>query len=158
MLRPPTSKEDEMSLWVKWDVNSHKDEKIARLTDMQFRAFITIIAEVKTLRSGGIFKNRTHVKAVIGPRLGRAVDKLVEIGLLTESGDGLVAVSNYSRWQVDPTSTSRQQKWRDQNRGGITVPEQSRAEQSRISPTPLRKRTGTSQPTPLADLLGGRRK
>ena len=117
-----------MSLWVKWDVNSHKDEKIARLTDMQFRAFITIIAEVKTLRSGGTFKNRAHVKSVIGPRLGRAVDKLVEIGLLTESGDLVVAVSNYSRYQVDPTSTSRQQKWRDQNRGGITVPEQSRTD------------------------------
>ena len=147
-----------MSLWVKWDVNSHKDEKIARLTDMQFRAFITIIAEVKTLRSGGIFKNRTHVKAVIGPRLGRAVDKLVEIGLLTESGDGLVAVSNYSRWELQPRWTSGQQKWREQNRGGITVPEQSRAEQNRTSPSPPRTRTGTSQPTSLADLLGGRRK
>jgi len=29
------------------------------LTDTQFRAFITIIGEVKLLRSGGVFKNRT---------------------------------------------------------------------------------------------------
>lgn len=128
-----------MSLWVKWDVNAHKDPKIAGLTDMQFRAFVTIIAEVKTLRSGGIFKNRLHVKQVIGARLGRAVDNLVEIGLLTEGQDGVVAVSNYSRYQVDPTSTSRQQKWRDQNRGGITVPEQSRAEQNRNPYIPLDK-------------------
>jgi len=147
-----------MSLWVKWDVNSHKDDKIAALTDTQFRAFITLIAEVKTLRSGGIYKNRQHAKSVIGSRLGRAVDKLIQVGLLTESGDGVVAVSNYSRYQVDPTSTSRGQTWRARKGGESTVPEQSRAEQSRISPTPLRKRTGTSQPTSLADLLGGRRK
>ena len=143
-----------MSLWVKWDVNSHKDDKIAALTDTQFRAFITLIAEVKTLRSGGVFKNRKHAKAVIGSRLGRAVDKLIEIGLLTESGDGLVTVSNYSRYQVDPTSTSRGQKWRDQNRGGLTVPEQSRAEQSRTSPISSPKRDGKSRLLPIGEILG----
>lgn len=143
-----------MSLWVKWDVNSHKDDKIAALTDTQFRAFITLIAEVKTLRSGGVFKNRKHAKAVIGSRLGRAVDKLIEVGLLTESGDGLVTVSNYSRYQVDPTSTSRGQKWRDQNRGGITVPEQSRTEQSRTSPISSPKRDGKSRLLPIGEILG----
>lgn len=143
-----------MSLWVKWDVNSHKDDKIAALTDTQFRAFITLIAEVKTLRSGGVYKNRKHAKSVIGSRLGRSVDKLIQVGLLTESGDGVVAVSNYSRYQVDPTSTSRGQKWRDQNRGGITDPEQSRAEQSRISPLPSLKRDGKSRLLPIGEILG----
>ena len=146
-----------MSLWVKWDVNSHKDDKIAALTDTQFRAFITLIAEVKTLRSGGVFKNRKHAKSVIGSRLGRAVDKLIEIGLLTESGDGLVTVSNYSRYQVDPTSTSRGQKWRDQNRGGITVPEQSRTEQSRTTPISPSKRDGKSRLLPIGEILGVKR-
>lgn len=143
-----------MSLWVKWDVNSHKDDKIAALTDTQFRAFITLIAEVKTLRSGGVFKNRKHAKAVIGSRLGRAVDKLIEVGLLTESGEGLVSVSNYSRYQVDPTSTSRGQSWRARNRGGITDPEQSRTEQSRISPISSLKRDGKSRLLPLNEILG----
>ena len=143
-----------MSLWVKWDVNSHKDDKIAALTDTQFRAFITLIAEVKTLRSGGVFKNRKHAKAVIGSRLGRAVDKLIEVGLLTESGDGLVSVSNYSRYQVDPTSTSRGQSWRARNRGGITDPEQNRAEQSRTSPISSPKRDGKSRLLPLNEILG----
>ena len=143
-----------MSLWVKWDVNSHKDDKIAALTDTQFRAFITLIAEVKTLRSGGVFKNRKHAKAVIGSRLGRAVDKLIEVGLLTESGDGLVSVSNYSRYQVDPTSTSRGQSWRARNRGGLTDPEQSRTEQSRISPISSLRRDGKSRLLPLNEILG----
>ena len=146
-----------MSLWVKWDVNSHKDDKIAALTDTQFRAFITLIAEVKTLRSGGVFKNRKHAKAVIGSRLGRAVDKLIEVGLLTESGDGVVAVSNYSRYQVDPTSTSRGQSWRARNRGGITVPEQNRTEQSRTSPISSPKRDGKSRLLPLNEILGIKR-
>lgn len=143
-----------MSLWVKWDVNSHKDDKIAALTDTQFRAFITLIAEVKTLRSGGVFKNRKHAQAVIGSRLGRAVDKLIEVGLLTESGEGLVSVSNYFRYQVDPTSTSRGQSWRARNRGGITDPEQSRTEQSRISPISSLQRDGKSRLLPLNEILG----
>ena len=143
-----------MSLWVKWDVNSHKDDKIAALTDTQFRAFITLIAEVKTLRSGGVYKNRKHAKSVIGPRLGRAVDKLIEVGLLTESGDGLVSVSNYSRYQVDPTSTSRGQTYRARNRGGITDPEQSRTEQSRISPISSLRRDGKSRLLPVSEILG----
>ena len=146
-----------MSLWVKWDVNSHKDDKIAALTDTQFRAFITLIAEVKTLRSGGVFKNRKHAKAVIGSRLGRAVDKLIESGLLTESGDGVVAVSNYSRYQVDPTSTSRGQTWRARKGGESTVPEQSRTEQSRISPLPSLKRDGKSRLLPINEILGAKR-
>lgn len=143
-----------MSLWVKWDVNSHKDDKIAALTDTQFRAFITLIAEVKTLRSGGVYKNRKHAKSVIGPRLGRAVDKLIEVGLLTEYGDGLVSVSNYSRYQVDPTSTSRGQTYRARNRGGITDPEQSRTEQSRISPISSLRRDGKSRLLPVSEILG----
>ena len=141
-------------VWFKWVANAHRDAEISALTDTQFRAFITLIAEVKTLRSGGVFKNRKHAKAVIGSRLGRAVDKLIEIGLLTESGDGLVTVSNYSRYQVDPTSTSRGQKWRDQNRGGLTVPEQSRTEQSRISPISSLKREGKSRLLPIGEILG----
>jgi hypothetical protein len=144
-----------MSLWVKWDVNSHKDDKIAALTDTQFRAFITLIAEVKTMRSGGIFKNRTHAKQVIGPRLGRAVDKLIEIGLLSESGDGLVTISNYSRYQVDPTSTSRGQTWRARNRGGSTVPEQSNLEQNITPISP--KRDGRSRLLPVGEILGVKR-
>jgi hypothetical protein len=146
-----------MSLWVKWDVNSHKDDKIAALTDTQFRAFITLIAEVKTLRSGGVFKNRKHAKAVIGSRLGRAVDKLIESGLLTESGDGLVSVSNYSRYQVDPTSTSRGQTWRARKGGESTAPEQSRTEQSRISPISSLKRDGKSRLLPVGEILGVKR-
>jgi hypothetical protein len=146
-----------MSLWVKWDVNSHKDDKIAALTDTQFRAFITLIAEVKTLRSGGVFKNRKHAKAVIGSRLGRAVDKLIESGLLTESGDGLVSVSNYSRYQVDPTSTSRGQTWRARKGGESTVPEQSRTEQSRLSPISSLKRDGKSRLLPINEILGEKR-
>ena len=146
-----------MSLWVKWDVNSHKDDKIAALTDTQFRAFITLIAEVKTLRSGGVYKSRKHAKTVIGSRLGRAVDKLIEVGLLTESEDGLVSVSNYSRYQVDPTSTSRGQTYRARNRGGSTLPEQSRTEQSRTSPISSPKRDGKSRLLPLGEILGVKR-
>jgi hypothetical protein len=73
-------------VWFKWVANAHRDAEISALTDTQFRAFITIIGEVKLLRSGGVFKNRQHLKTVIGARLFRGVEGLLKSGLLTESG------------------------------------------------------------------------
>jgi len=140
-------------VWFKWVANAHRDAEISALTDTQFRAFITIIGEVKLLRSGGIFKNRQHLKTVIGARLFRGVDGLLKSGLLTESEDGVIAVSNYSRYQVDPTSTSRGQKWRDQNRGRSTDREREReGEKNRTPISP--KRSGSGRLTPLNEILG----
>ena len=141
-------------VWFKWVANAHRDAEISALTDTQFRAFITIIGEVKLLRSGGIFKNRQHLKTVIGARLFRGVDGLLKSGLLTESGDGVIAVSNYSRYQVDPTSTSRGQSWRARKGGESTVPEQSRVEQSRTTPISPSKRDGKSRLLPIGEILG----
>jgi hypothetical protein len=143
-------------VWFKWVANAHRDAEISALTDTQFRAFITIIGEVKLLRSGGVFKNRQHLKTVIGPRLFRGVEGLLKSGLLTESGDGVIAVSNYSRYQVDPTSTARGQKWRDQNRGRLTDRErEGEREQNRTPISP--RRSGSGRLTPLGEILGGKR-
>ena len=143
-------------VWFKWVANAHRDAEISALTDTQFRAFITIIGEVKLLRSGGVFKNRQHLKTVIGPRLFRGVDGLLKSGLLTESGDGVIAVSNYSRYQVDPTSTARGQKWRDQNRGRLTDRErEGEREENRTPISP--KRSGSGRLTPLGEILGVKR-
>jgi hypothetical protein len=100
-----------VNLWIKWSAQAHKDAVISSLTDTQFRAFITILEVAKEMRKGGEFRDRTHLAAVIGPRLGRAVPRLIAEGLLE---GGVVTVSNWSRWQVDPTSAQRQQKARAQ--------------------------------------------
>lgn len=143
-------------VWFKWVANAHRDAEISALTDTQFRAFITIIGEVKLLRSGGVFKNRQHLKTVIGARLFRGVDGLLKSGLLTESEDGVIAVSNYSRYQVDPTSTARGQKWRDQNRGRSTDRErEGEREQNRTPISP--KRDGRSRLLPVSEILGVKR-
>jgi len=105
-----------MSLWIKWSAGAHRDAVIASLTDTQFRAFITILEVAKEMRKGGEFRDRAHLAAVIGPRLGRAVPRLIAEGLLDVSGSGLVTVSNWSRWQVDPTSSLRVARHRAQNR------------------------------------------
>ena len=103
-----------MDLWWKCSAQAHKDAMISSLTDLQFRAVFTILGEAKQMRKGGEFRNRAHLAAVIGPRLGRAIPRLIAEGFLTESQSGLVTVSNWSRWQVDPTSAQRQQKARAQ--------------------------------------------
>lgn len=97
-----------MSLWIKWEANAHKDDKIASLTDTEFRAFITAISEAKQLRSGGIFKSREHLKACIGNRFGKAISGLIEKGLMGVDQAGVIAILGWHRYQVDPTSTQRQ--------------------------------------------------
>lgn len=120
-----------MSLWIKWSAGAHRDAVIASLTDTQFRAFVTILEIAKEMRKGGEFRDRTHLASVLGPRLGRAVPRLLAEGLLEVSHGGVVTVSNWSRWQVDPTSTLRQQRLRAQkeplSRKSHAI-EQSRAE------------------------------
>jgi len=123
-----------MGLWIKWDANAHKDDKIASLTDMEFRAFITAISEAKQLRSGGIFKSRDHMKLVIGGRYGKAIDGLIAKGLLGVDQLGVVAILGWHRYQVDPTSTRRQAAYVERQRSKeaeLTVSKRSRAEQSR---------------------------
>lgn len=101
-----------MALWIKWSAQAHKDAIISSLSDIEFRAFVTILEVAKEMRKGGEFRDRRHLATVIGPRLSRCVPRLVAEGLLETSGDGLVKVSNWSRWQVDATSAIRQQRAR----------------------------------------------
>lgn len=134
-----------MSLWIKWEANAHKDDKIASLTDTEFRAFITAISEAKQLRSGGIFKSREHLKACIGTRYGKAISGLIEKGLLGVDQAGIVAILGWHRYQVDPTSTQRQAAFNARRRSesaGLTVSKQhrerGREERDRENPpTPL---------------------
>jgi hypothetical protein len=142
-----------MTLWIKWAANAHKDAIISTLSDIEFRAFITILSEAKGMRKGGEFKDRKHLAAVIGARLARTIPRLIAEGLLTESGAGLVGISNWSRWQVDATSALRQQRSRAgkgaESRFGHAI-EQSRVEQRREEQTLTKSRM-----IPLHEILGG---
>jgi len=129
-----------MSLWIKWDVNAHKDAAISTISDTAFRAFIVAIAESKQLRSAGRFKSREHLRTCIGTRLGRAIPQLLEAGLLMQTGDGDILISNYSRYQVDPTSNKRQRDFlaRSSTKSPThNAPEQSRTRTEKNPPTPL---------------------
>ena len=134
-----------MGLWIKWDANAHKDDKIATLTDTEFRAFIIAISEAKQLRSGGIFKSREHLKACIGSHFGKAISGLLNKGLLGVDQAGIVAITGWHRYQVDPTSTQRQAAFTARRRsesGGLTESKHHRAEREKRErenkpPTPL---------------------
>jgi hypothetical protein len=133
-----------MGLWIKWDANAHKDDKIAGLTDTEFRAFVTAIAEAKQLRSGGIFKSREHLKACIGSRFGKAISGLISKGLLGVDQAGIVAITGWHRYQIDPTSTRRQAAFTARRRsetGGLTDLGRSREREE--------KREKENPPSPL---------
>lgn len=129
-----------MSLWIKWDVNAHKDATLSGVSDTAFRAFIVAVSEAKQLRSGGKFKSRKHLRVCIGTRLSRAIPQLLAAGLLMETGDGEVVISNYARYQVDPTSSKRQRDYMAKlstNRKGVDALEKSRERTEKNPPTPL---------------------
>lgn len=129
-----------MSLWIKWDVNAHKDAAISTISDTAFRAFIVAIAESKQLRSAGRFKSREHLRTCIGARLGRAIPQLLAAGLLMQTADGDILISNYSRYQVDPTSNKRQRDYLARlstKTKQVDAIEQSRTRAEQNPPTPL---------------------
>ena len=131
-----------MGLWIKWAANAHKDDKIATLTDTEFRAFIIAISEAKQLRSGGIFKSREHLKACIGSHYGKAISGLINKGLLGVDQAGFVAITGWHRYQIDPTSTRRQAAFTARRRsesGGITENKRyrERAEREQRENNPL---------------------
>ena len=134
-----------MGLWIKWDANAHKDDKIATLTDTEFRAFIIAISEAKQLRSGGIFKSREHLKACIGSHYGKAISGLINKGLLGVDQAGIVAITGWHRYQIDPTSTARQAAFTARRRsesGGLTETKQHRERETT-------ERERDKPPTPL---------
>jgi hypothetical protein len=136
-----------MSLWIKWEANAHKDDKIASLTDTEFRAFITAISEAKQLRSGGIFKSREHLKACIGNRFGKAISGLIEKGLMGVDQAGVIAILGWHRYQVDPTSTQRQAAFTARRRSesaGLTGNQHQRERERGRE-----ERKGDNPPTPL---------
>jgi hypothetical protein len=144
-----------MSLWIKWSASAHKDAVISSLTDTQFRAFITILEVAKEMRKDGRFRDRQHLSTVIGHRLARAVPRLILEGLLEVSGDGVVTVSGWSRWQVDATSAARAARYRAQkepeSRSRHAL-EKSRAEQRREEQT-----LTNTRPMQIGEILRGRR-
>ena len=127
-----------MTLWIKWSAQAHKDAVISSLTDTQFRAFLTILEVAKEMRKAGEFRDRQHLATVIGHRLARSVPRLITEGLLIVSGEGVVSVSGWSRWQVDATSAARASRYRAQKEPESRsnhAREQSRAEESREEKT-----------------------
>jgi len=144
-----------MSLWIKWSASAHKDAVISSLTDTQFRAFITILEVAKEMRKDGQFRDREHLSTVIGHRLARAVPRLILEGLLEVSGDGVVTVSGWSRWQVDATSAARVARHRaqkGQESRFSNALEQRRTEQNREEQT-----LTDTRPMQIGEILRGKR-
>ena len=135
---------------VEWD----KDPAIVALgTADRKLAFIKCIGEAKKLRNGGVFRDVAYLKAVIGQPYARAVNKLIEVGLLTVDNSGVVAISTYSRYQVDPKSTERGQRWRARNRGGLTDTNTNTNKNTNTPYVPRRGEDSNATPTRAFDIL-----
>ena len=100
--------------WIAMDVMVFDHPVIQSLTDTQKIAFFMTICKAKLLRKGGEFRDRKHLSTLLGAGYARALPRLIAEGLLQESDNGLVTISNYSHWQLDATSAERQRRHRAQ--------------------------------------------
>ena len=100
--------------WMPIDIFIFDHEVFQSLTDSQKCAYLLCIAKSKQLRRGGEFASRKHLATLLGVSYARAIPRLIAEALLEESQSGLVTISNYSQWQIDPTSPERQARYRAQ--------------------------------------------
>jgi hypothetical protein len=99
--------------WVKLDALLHRNPKIARLTDAQFRAYITVLGEAKLCQSEGEWPSEEHLRFAIGAKASRHIPTLVDARLLEVDRDGWVRVHDWNDWQPrDPTAAARSARYR----------------------------------------------
>jgi len=136
------------------DIFIFEHDVFQSLTDTQKCAYLLCIAKSKQLRRGGEFASRKHLALLLGASYSRSIPRLVAEGLLEESRDGLVTISNYSQWQVDVTSAQRQARHRAQKASGsrdVTTIERHGKETYKEKDT----LTKASRMIPLHEILGG---
>jgi hypothetical protein len=136
------------------DIFIFEHEVFQSLTDTQKCAYLLCIAKSKQLRRGGEFASRKHLALLLGASYSRSIPRLVAEGLLEESRDGLVTISNYSQWQVDVTSAQRQARHRAQKASGsrdVTTIERHGKETYKEKDT----LTKAGRMIPLHEILGG---
>jgi len=90
-----------------WD----EDERVAPLSDAAQLAWIKILSRAKRQRPGGSFGSLAHLEALLPQRLHRHIKVLAAAGLLSKDGDR-VSVTNWSRYQIDPTVAERSARHR----------------------------------------------
>jgi hypothetical protein len=140
--------------WMPIDIFIFEHEVFQSLTDTQKCAYLLCIAKSKQLRRGGEFASRKHLALLLGASYSRSIPRLVAEGLLEESRDGLVTISNYSQWQVDVTSAQRQARHRAQKASGsrdVTTIYRDRKDTEKEKDT----LTKAGRMIPLHEVLGG---
>lgn len=100
-----------------------KDGKVATLSSDGVRwAFVAIVLAAKEQDRQGFFDSLAHLKAVVSTTVADCVEELVDKGLLSVDPDGVIHVSRWTRYQIDPTAAARAKAYRERkpevNSGG----------------------------------------
>ena len=100
--------------WAKFDVGMPKDGKVATLSSDGVRwAFVAIVLAAKEQDRQGFFDSLAHLKAVVSTTVADCVEELVDKGLLSVDPDGVIHVSRWTRYQIDPTAAARAKAYRE---------------------------------------------
>jgi hypothetical protein len=91
-----------------------KDGKVATLSSDGVRwAFVAIVLAAKEQDRQGFFDSLAHLKAVVSTTVADCVEELVDKGLLSVDPDGVIHVSRWTRYQIDPTAAARAKAYRE---------------------------------------------
>ena len=105
--------------WIRLDARTPQDPAVVDLPNNEARwAFVVALCDAKQQRPPGEWASERHFRACVPTYVGRYLPVLVAGGLLAVPEDGRVTVPNWSKYQVDPTGTTRAQRSRN---GDVTV-------------------------------------
>jgi len=100
--------------WAKLDVGTPRDARVSTLSSDGVRwAFVAVILAAKEQDRPGGFESIDHLRAVVSPSVGDAIQELVDKGLLSVDPDGGVHVANWKKYQIDPTKSERAARYRE---------------------------------------------
>lgn len=104
-----------MPIFVKIDASMPWNDKVARLSDGQFRAYLKAICQAKQ-RDSHIF-DRRNLNSLLGEH-SRHVRHLTRAGLLDVLDGDRLAIHDYVQHQqpIDTTAARRQREWRERKR------------------------------------------
>ena len=119
-------------LYLRVDALMHRNPKIGRLSDAQYRAYMTTLCEGKLARSEGEWPSTDHLAFAVGQKAARHLPALIAAGLIEVDRDGWVRVHDWQDYQPkDTQAAERAKRYRDRKRDRATAQRDAERDASR---------------------------
>ena len=147
--------------WIKKDTGTLKDPKVVELLSQTKGAEAYVLWDAALFEAyhqspKGEFANEAHLRACVGGVADiRQLKRLLALGLLTQTDDGRIVVTNWAKHQADPTSGTRKERYRNAH-GTDAERNQNALDKNRIEQNRKDSLTYKRRPMQIGEILLGR--